>query len=162
MSTQFPKGWRVTGLYSFCSPNTMPWFYWLWWNGWLFCHRSRHNDRHCEGDLNKDCFWIILFNRNIYLIVSFKWELLFSIYMSIYFNIIGIRKYVIKKVIYNIGNTIPWACYQQWLKLLRLRHQRLEINRKTCEKRYFSEISSLTSKKFPSSFIMPCNIRYIL
>ena len=27
--------------------------------------------------------------------------------MSIYFNIIGIRKYVIKKVIYNIGNTIP-------------------------------------------------------
>ena len=55
--------------------------------------------------------------------------------MSIYFNIIGIRKYVIKKVIYNIGNTIPWACYQ------------LEINRKTCEKQYFSEISSLTSKK---------------
>ena len=36
-----------------------------------------------------------------------------SIYMSIYFNIIGIRKYVIKRVIYNIGNTIPWACYQQ-------------------------------------------------
>ena len=33
-------------------------------------------------------------------------------YMSIYFNIIGIRKYVIKMVIYNIGNTIPWACYQ--------------------------------------------------
>ena len=30
--------------------------------------------------------------------------------MSIYFNIIGIRKYVIKKVIYNIGNTIPRAC----------------------------------------------------
>ena len=29
--------------------------------------------------------------------------------MSIYLNIIGIRKYVIKKVIYNIGNTIPWA-----------------------------------------------------
>ena len=26
--------------------------------------------------------------------------------MSIYFNIIGIRKYVIKKVVYNIGNTI--------------------------------------------------------
>ena len=26
--------------------------------------------------------------------------------MSIYFNIIGIRKYMIKKVIYNIGNTI--------------------------------------------------------
>ena len=60
----------------------------------------------CKGDLNKDCFWIILFNRNIYWIVSFKWELLFFIYMSIYFNIIGIRKYVIKKVIYNIGNTI--------------------------------------------------------
>ena len=33
--------------------------------------------------------------------------------MSIYFNNIGIRKYVIKKVICNIGNTIPWACYQQ-------------------------------------------------
>ena len=33
--------------------------------------------------------------------------------MSIYFNIIGIRKYVITKVIYNIGNTIPRACYQQ-------------------------------------------------
>ena len=33
--------------------------------------------------------------------------------MSIYFNSIGISKYVIKKVIYNIGNTIPWACYQQ-------------------------------------------------
>ena len=29
--------------------------------------------------------------------------------MSKYFNIIGIRKYVIKKVMYNIGNTIPWA-----------------------------------------------------
>ena len=67
--------------------------------------------------------------------------------MSIYFNIIGIRKYVIKKVIYNIGNTIPWACYQQWLLLLRLRYQRLEFNRKTCEKQYFSEISSLTSKR---------------
>ena len=26
--------------------------------------------------------------------------------MSIYFNSMGIRKYVIKKVIYNIGNTI--------------------------------------------------------
>ena len=25
--------------------------------------------------------------------------------MSIYFDIMGIRKYVIKKVIYNIGNT---------------------------------------------------------
>ena len=47
--------------------------------------------------------------------MSFKCELLFSMYMSIYFNIIGIRKYVIKKVIYNIGNTIPWACYQQGL-----------------------------------------------
>ena len=33
--------------------------------------------------------------------------------MSIYFDIIGIRKYVIKKVIYNIGNTIMWAFYQQ-------------------------------------------------
>ena len=22
--TQFPKGWRGTGLYSVCSPNTMP------------------------------------------------------------------------------------------------------------------------------------------
>ena len=41
--------------------------------------------------------------------MSFKLELLFSIYMSIYSNIIGIRKYVIKKVIYNIGNTIPWV-----------------------------------------------------
>ena len=147
MSAQFPKGRRGTGLYSVYSPNTMPWFYWLWWNGWLFCNRSRHNDRHCESDLNKDCFWIILFNRNIYLIVLFKWELLFSIYMSTYFNIIGIRKYVITKVIYNIGNTIPRACYQQRLELLRLRHQRLEINRKTCEKPYFSEISPLSSKK---------------
>ena len=36
--------------------------------------------------------------------MSFKGELLFSIYMSIYFNIIGIRKYVIKKIIYNICN----------------------------------------------------------
>ena len=27
--------------------------------------------------------------------------------MSIYFNIIDIGKYVIKKVIYNIGSTIP-------------------------------------------------------
>ena len=45
--------------------------------------------------------------------MSFKLELLFSIYMSIYFNIIGIRKYVIKKGIYNIGNIIPRACYQQ-------------------------------------------------
>ena len=24
MSAQFPKGWRETGLYSVCSPNTMP------------------------------------------------------------------------------------------------------------------------------------------
>ena len=31
--------------------------------------------------------------------MSFKWELLFSIYMSIYFNVTGIKKYVIKKVI---------------------------------------------------------------
>ena len=44
--------------------------------------------------------------------MSFKLELLFTIYMYIYFNIIGIMKYVIEKVIYNIGNTIPWACYQ--------------------------------------------------
>ena len=36
--------------------------------------------------------------------------------MSIYFNIIGIKKYVIKKIIYNICNTSPLACYQQWLK----------------------------------------------
>ena len=33
--------------------------------------------------------------------------------MSLYFNIIGIRKYVIKRVIYKIGNIIPWACYQK-------------------------------------------------
>ena len=38
--------------------------------------------------------------------------------MSIYFNIIAIRKYVIKKVIYNIGNTIPWACYQQSMTVI--------------------------------------------
>ena len=43
------------------------------------------------------------------------WNYYIELYMSIYFNIIGIRKYVIKKIIYNIGNTIPWACYQQWL-----------------------------------------------
>ena len=24
MSAQFPKGWRGTGMYSVCSPNTMP------------------------------------------------------------------------------------------------------------------------------------------
>ena len=36
-------------------------------------------------------------------------------YTSIYFNIIGIRKYVVKKIIYNICNAIPLACYQQWL-----------------------------------------------
>ena len=31
--------------------------------------------------------------------MSFKCELLFSIFMSIYFSIIDIRKYVIKKII---------------------------------------------------------------
>ena len=158
-----PKGVERNRIVLILQSYTMPWFYWLWWNGWLFCHRSRHNDRHCEGDLNEDCFWLILFNRNIYSIVSFKWELLFSIYMSIYFNIIGIRKYVIKKVKYNIGNTIPWACYQQWLLLLRLRHQRLEINRKTCEKNgIFLKYHLLVPRKFPCSFIMPCNILYKL
>ena len=40
--------------------------------------------------------------------------IIFYVYVYI-FNIIGIRKYLIKKVIYNIGNTIPWAYYQQWL-----------------------------------------------
>ena len=90
--------------------------------------------------------------------MSFKWELLFSIYMSIYFNIIGIRKYVIKKVMYNIGNTIPWACYQQWLELLRLRHQRLEINRKTCEKLYF-----LKYHLFQENFLAQslCHVTYV-
>ena len=104
-----------TGLYSVCSPNSMPWFYWLRQNGWLFCHRIRHNDRHREADLNKDCFWIFIFYRNIYLIVSFKCELLFSFCISIYFSILDIRKYVIKKIVYNICITSPWACYQQWL-----------------------------------------------
>ena len=32
----------------------------------IFCHRNRHNDRHHEVDLNKDCFRIFIFNRNIY------------------------------------------------------------------------------------------------
>ena len=37
-------------------------------------------------------------------------------YLNVYiFNIIGNRKYVIKKIIYNICNTIPLAGYQQWL-----------------------------------------------
>ena len=35
--------------------------------------------------------------------------------MTTYFNIIGIKKYVIEKIIYNIYNPIPLACYQQWL-----------------------------------------------
>ena len=48
---------------------------------------------------------------NTYQIVSFKCELLFSICMSIYFSIIDIRKYVIKKIIYNICNTSLWTCY---------------------------------------------------
>ena len=48
--------------------------------------------------MNKDCFGIIIFNRNIYQIVSFKCEVLLSIYMSIYLSIIGIRKYVIKRL----------------------------------------------------------------
>ena len=39
--------------------------------------------------------------------------IIFYLYVYIFFNIIGIRKYVIKNVIYNIGNTILWACYQQ-------------------------------------------------
>ena len=82
--------------------------------------------------------------------------------MPIYFNIIGIRKYVIKKVIYNIGNTISWACYQQCLYLLRLRHQRLEIIGKHVKNGIFLKYHLLLPRKFPSSFNMPCNIRYIL
>ena len=92
--------------------------------------------------------------------MSFKWELLFSIYMSIYFNIIDIRKYVIKNVIYNIGNIIPWACYQQWLSLLRLRQQRLEINRKTCEKWYFFwNIISYFQENFLAHSL--CHVTYV-
>ena len=147
--------------WSVCSPNTMPWFYWLWWNGWLFCHRSRHNDRHCDGDLNKDCFWIIIFNRNIYEIVSFKWELLFSIYMSIYFNIIGIKKYVIKRLYITSVTQFHWLVISNDL-LLRLRHQRLEINRKHVKNSIFLKYHLLLPRQFPCSFIMPCNIRYIL
>ena len=51
MSAQFPKGWRGTGLYSVCSAMIL-----LVVMKWVIIHRSRHNDRHCEGDLNKDCF----------------------------------------------------------------------------------------------------------
>ena len=35
MSTQFPKGWRGTGLYSVCSPN-------------LQCHDSTGCDEMCD------------------------------------------------------------------------------------------------------------------
>ena len=46
--------------------------------------------------------------------MSFKCELLFSIFIPIYFSIIDIRKYVIKKIMNtcNICNTSPWACNQ--------------------------------------------------
>ena len=53
MSAHFPKGWRGTGLYSIALL--------------ILCHDSTgcdetddhfaiEADRHCEGDLNKDCF----------------------------------------------------------------------------------------------------------
>ena len=35
------------------------------------------------------------------------------LYAYIFKYYIGIRKNVIKKIIYNVGNTIPLACYQQ-------------------------------------------------
>ena len=66
--------------------------------------------------------------------------------MYIYFNIIGIKKYVIKKIIYITSVTqFHWLVISNDL-LLRLRHQRPEINRKHVKNSIFSEISSLTSK----------------
>ena len=38
------------------------------------------------------------------------WAIIFYVYIYI-FSIIDIRKYVIKKIIYNICITSPWACY---------------------------------------------------
>ena len=56
MSAQFPKGGQEQDCTQFavlilCHDSTgcdeM---------GDFFCHRSRHSDRHCKVDLNKDCF----------------------------------------------------------------------------------------------------------
>ena len=90
----------------------------------ILCHDSTGCDEtgdyfateaHTKVDISrltwiKIAFEYIDFNRNIYQFVSSKCELLFSICMSIYFSIIGIREYVIIKIIYNIYNTNSWAC----------------------------------------------------
>ena len=66
--------------------------------------------------------------------------------MSIHFDIIGIRKYMIKIYITSVTQFHGRVISNDYYKLLGIRHQRLELNRKTCENIIFSEISSLTSK----------------
>ena len=53
--------------------------------------------------------------------------------MSIYFNIIGIRKYVIKKIIYNICNN-SMGLLPAMIIITKTKTPEVEINWKTCEK----------------------------
>ena len=79
--------------------------------------------------------WIKIGFEFLYLILTFiklinlNVKLLFSICISLYFSIIRIRKYVIKRVFITSVTQVNALVIS-----LRLRHQMLEINRKTCQK----------------------------
>ena len=60
----------------------------------------------CEVDLNKDWFWISIFNRNI-ILSHLNVKLIFSFCISIYFSIIRIREISEINIIYNIFNSGP-------------------------------------------------------
>ena len=56
----------------------------------------------------------------------------FDLFFFMYFSIIGIRKYVIKRLYITYVTQVHGLVIR--LSLLKIRHKRLEINRKTCEK----------------------------
>ena len=61
--------------------------------------------------------------------MSFKCELLFSIYMPTYFSVIGIRKYVVKRLY------LTYVTQFHGLDISNdYNYKRPEINRKACEK----------------------------
>ena len=64
-----------------------------------------------EAGLNKDWFKIFIFNRKYIKLSPLNVKILFSIYISIYFTIIRIRKYVI--IIQSICNKSSLARYQR-------------------------------------------------
>ena len=74
--------------------------------------------------------------------------------MSIYFNIIGIRKYVIKKIIYYICNTIPMGLLSAMTIITKTK-----INRNHVKILFFLNIISYFQDNFLAHSL--CHVTYV-